>query len=287
MRGAEVEGIVGCSSRSKILRHRTLRAGVTSKAHLARQNFLREVHGCRDMVDGKDPAGAGNVPEELVVVLEKAELAARGIGDAITLKAGGHKRVLAAQVDAHAVAVVFNARLNRFTIVSGRQQRKAHHVTVPQPIGVASGKVSVDTVANQVSGAVNANQLVDEHGSVILDLDGRVVKADALRWRRRDRREQEHAGQSKKASEISKGWPHSTITQPRRSSSPPWNPGGSFPYGANGEMSVHPGQSWKRKFPARWILLHRHTGNRTSQNPISRSRARARWVYTDPVLEQE
>src|ERR1039458_7236708 len=92
MRGAEVEGIVGCSSRSKILRHRTLRAGVTSKAHLARQNFLREVHGCRDMVDGKDPAGAGNVPEELVVVLEKAELAARGIGDAITLKAGGHKR---------------------------------------------------------------------------------------------------------------------------------------------------------------------------------------------------
>src|ERR1017187_9157422 len=160
------------------------------------------------MVDGKDPAVAGNVPEKRVVVLEKAELAIRRVGDGIGMLADGHKGGVAAQVDAHAVAVVFDARLFRGVVAGGRQQRKADHITVPEPIGVASRKVAIDTVADQVSGAYNANGLADEHGAIVRDVDVTMVIEYALALRRPDRYEQEHACQAKQATETSKGWVH-------------------------------------------------------------------------------
>jgi hypothetical protein len=56
-----------------------------------------------------------------------------------------------------------------------------------------SGKVTIDTVADLVSVAYDANHLAHEHGAVVLDFDIGVVEADALCLRRRDGHEQEHA----------------------------------------------------------------------------------------------
>jgi len=113
-------------------------------------------------LDDEAPAVPGDVPEKLVVVVEKAELAIRGVGKRVNVLARLDEASFVAKIDALPVRVILNSEWFLVGIESGGEHLEADDVAIVERVGVAGGKVAVDAVADLVASGNNGNGFSDE-----------------------------------------------------------------------------------------------------------------------------
>ena len=104
------------------------------------------------MVDGEDPAVAGDASLHFVVVGEKSKLAIGGIRDDVGAAPGGNVELRIAEVDTLAVELILDAGSFAIAVAFGGEQLEAHDVIVAEAIFVSGGKIAINPVANLSTG---------------------------------------------------------------------------------------------------------------------------------------
>ncbi len=157
---------------------RALRAGVGDE--LAGRGAPRQRHPRAGVIDGEVPAVAGDVPVELVMVVEEPQLPIGAVAQGIGVLAGGQEDVAAPQVDAHAVGERLGAPVLRGPVAGGGEHLEVHHGLAAEAVAVAGGKVAVDAAADIVPLGAHGDGLAHHHAPVGVDGDVAVEIENAL-----------------------------------------------------------------------------------------------------------
>jgi hypothetical protein len=136
------------------------------------------------MCDGKSPAGAGNVPIQLVVIGEESDLPVRGIREGVGVLPGREHHVLIPNVDPLTVSQLLQAELLRLAVAQYFHNREMNDVTVAQPILVPGRKVAVNPMPDVHGCAAHADGLSYQQRGVLLHTDVAVIFQDffACEW---------------------------------------------------------------------------------------------------------
>ena len=143
-------------------------------------NRARQMYRSVRVLDGENPAVAGDIPKKLIVVFEQAELAIGGIGNRVDMTAPRDHCVGIAQVDALAVRNVLDAKGFVAGIARGREHLEADHVAVVERIAIVCGKVAIDAMADLVAGCDHVDGFSDLQGRVVLKSNVAVKTEDLL-----------------------------------------------------------------------------------------------------------
>jgi hypothetical protein len=163
------------------------------------------------LIDRESPAVAGDVPVELVELLEPAELAAGAVVDGVAVVAGLEEYIRLADVNADAVAPGLGPGLIGLPVARDADQVEGNADIFPVPPALARREVAVDTATNLVAFGPDGDDFGDQQVAVLLDGDVAIVAKDLLLGvgsRRQEQRRQEkeelrdarhggHAGRAK------------------------------------------------------------------------------------------
>ena len=131
-------------------------------------------------VDGKGPAVAGDVPVELVKVLEEPQLPVDPVPDGVGVAPGLEKHVFLADVDLDAVGNALGVVGLGPAVPQDLLHLEAHLDGVAQPVPVGGGKIPDDAPLDLLPGGLHRDVFGDGHGGVGMDFDEALEIEDAL-----------------------------------------------------------------------------------------------------------
>src|SRR3974377_296180 len=112
------------------------------------------MNGGGSLLNDEAPAVAGDVPEKLVVVFEKAEEACGIVGQRVDVTAAREQSFGIAKVDGLAVVALFDAERFVGAVARSCEHPEADDVVVVGEIAIAGGEFAVNAVADLVAGSV-------------------------------------------------------------------------------------------------------------------------------------
>ena len=131
-------------------------------------------------VDGEGPAVAGDIPVELVKVLEKSQFPVDPVPDGVGVDPGPEKHVFLADADLDPVGGALGLIGFGPVVPQDLFHLKAHPDGVAQPVRVGGGKIPDDAPLDLLAGSLDRDILGDGHGGVGMDLDEALEIEDAL-----------------------------------------------------------------------------------------------------------
>lgn len=127
--------------------------------------------GGRGVLDGKAPAQARHVPEELIVVLEESELAIGGVGNRVDVAAARYEVLGIAKINTLAIRYVLDAKDFHSGIAGGGEHLKSDGVAIVEVVAVGGGKVTIDAVANLICVGEDRDSFGDLQRGVAFESD--------------------------------------------------------------------------------------------------------------------
>ncbi len=133
------------------------------------------------------------------MIVEEAELARRLVAQHVGVLARRQRRVLVAEVDAHAVDLRFGVK--RFVRAVARQCQwgEVDVHAVAEAVAVVGRKVAIDPMADAVAFGAHADRLVDQHARIGGDVDLAVEFEDAFVGLRNGDKAEQSAGNAEQA----------------------------------------------------------------------------------------
>jgi len=122
-------------------------------------------------VDRKSPAVAGDVPVQLVVALEEAELARGAVVDLVGVATGRQHRLGAADAHAHAVGELFGGPGFGGAVAQHGGDFERHAHAVAGAVAVGGRKVAQDAALSRPAGGLDFDGLGHRERAVGLDAD--------------------------------------------------------------------------------------------------------------------
>ena len=193
--GHEVEIAIVIEEPAVVLRAGTESPRVTVDDELVAGRRKLELHGRRCLVDRERPAVACHVPVKLVVLVEEAEHAVDAVAKCVGMGALVDKAIRAPEIGAHVSATANGMERLTGAIAQHCKRFQPHPVLVAEPVLVVDGKVSIDTAPDlstlcaHLDRLGNLDHAVSEHADIAVKLEYAFI------GRRRQRHEQQQAGQ--------------------------------------------------------------------------------------------
>ena len=128
---------------------------------------------------------AGDVPVQLVVLVEEAELAGGAVADGKAYLRGHRQEIVVAGVHPHAVGTLFGEPGFRLTVAPDLEHLEIHHVAVALAVLVAGREVAIDAAPYAVAFGAYGDVFGHLHAAVGEHGDVGMVGLDALLRRRR------------------------------------------------------------------------------------------------------
>ena len=122
---------------------------------------VREADAGGDMVDGEYPAIAGDVPVQLVMILEKPQLSLHAVTDTVFVDTVFQVAVGIADIDAQAVGPALGMVVLAMAVTHHGQQLEIGVKAVAEPVLVVGGDVAVDASAYVAALSLYADGLGD------------------------------------------------------------------------------------------------------------------------------
>jgi hypothetical protein len=119
-------------------------AGVGLGRDLAGRHPCRQAHHGAGAVDRQVPAVAGDVPVQLVVALEVAQLPVRAVADGVLLAAMLDEAIRAADVNTHAVRATLGVEGLRRAVARDLEHLESDPVAIAEPVTVVGREITVD-----------------------------------------------------------------------------------------------------------------------------------------------
>ncbi len=123
---------------------------------------------------------ADRVVVKLVEVLEEAQLPGGAVAQGVGVLAWDRQQVVAAGVDAHAVAALLGEPGLGLPVAQHLQNLQADHHAVAVAVAVAGGEVAHDAAPDVLALGAHADVLGDVQAAVGIDDQFAVIGSDAL-----------------------------------------------------------------------------------------------------------
>ncbi len=178
--------------------------GIRFRLDGARRHVEVEAHGRAAAIDGEGPVEAGNVPVQLVVILEEAEHPRRTVTELVGMDAVVDEAIAPSEIGAYAVAIVHD--LERFACIVAQygEGPEVDDVAVAEPVKILGRKIPVDSAADAVALGAHPDRFRDLDPAVLHHGDVAVKLEDPLVGRReRGQREQQEDGERPHSTEPS------------------------------------------------------------------------------------
>ncbi len=120
------------------------RAGIGLDLELARRDGRRQADVGRNLVHGEGPAVAVDVPVELVVLLEEADLEVGPVGDFVDVGAARQHHAGVADAHAHAVLLPLQRVVLGLPVAPHRQHLERHRDLAPVAVPVVGREIAQD-----------------------------------------------------------------------------------------------------------------------------------------------
>src|SRR5262245_41685617 len=147
-------------------------------------------------VDWEDPAVAGRIPVELVIILEEADLAGRTVADYVTMLADGDISVGVAELDPHAIADRARRSLDRVSVDRCSLEGEGDVDLTTSLVTVSGREIAEDAMVDPIVLGTDVDRFGDFDRRVPLDLDvAPEMENPLVSLRRRGGGEQEQGKQ--------------------------------------------------------------------------------------------
>ncbi len=160
-----------------------LRARVTFQLDFAAGQAPGQDHHSRSRLNGKRPLRPGDIPVELVVILEESKLASRLVLDLVGVLAPIENPILSSNIETNPCGQVL--RMEGFPLAVARHpvHLKRNGYACKERAAVEGWEIAIDTSSDFLSLGLDRDRLRDNHGAVLADHDAAVVAEDPLRLR--------------------------------------------------------------------------------------------------------